>query len=598
MWPNPGAESPLPAAIEQALDQAEGSAVSKPDHAVEQAQRAVAIGRQAPSDDSTLARTLFRAAQSVALARRPDCAFSMSLEAQRLLESLDEPWRAARMLLLRGQCYALVTEYERAADLLRDAARRFANLHDRPQVGRCYSALARVSAQSGDLPKAVMYAARALKLFDRQGGDPQLRRQLQNNEAHWRTLLGLQLKAAQLLQDGQHELDLALAVLPAVEAGQNTPTDHRVAVFLETAIDLHLARADFAAVRNTLHLLGPWVRRTRGVFDRALFWMGLARLRSECGSAARAIICARRADACLANMVNEPRRIKVQLLLAELLERQLDVKGAYEALATAEKIEEQQQKQAIAMRAEMLTLEQQESRASMLRLQTLEYAQHLSSVGHMVAGITHELSQPMSSIKMLTDLSIELIQRGQPEEVAKNVAVMRSLSQRLVNLAAGLAGFPASAGAEGSNPVDLRQAIGCALEALGSKLAHSPCAVALEVPDVQVMASQDQLVRVLTNLLGNAMDAMEDAAQPRVVFRAHAEQDHVVLCLADNGHGIPDDVLERLFQPFFSTKAAGSGLGLGLALSKEAVRAMGGELTACNGPNGGAVFCITLPAVR
>jgi signal transduction histidine kinase len=598
MWPNPGAESALPLAIEQALDQAERSASTNSSRAVELVVHAVALARAVPGDGSTLARTLFLAAPVLVLARRPDRAFAMSLEAQPLLESLDEPWRAARMLWLRGQCYLNVSEYERAADLLREAARRFANLHDRVQVGRSYTALARASGLSGDLPKAVMHAARALKLFDRQGGDPQFRRQLQNNEAHWRTLLGRQLKAGRQPQRAQQELDLARAVLPDVDVAQGNSSDHRVAVFLETAIDLHLVRADLSAAGSALVKLGRWARRTTSLFDKALFWTGLARFHSACGKTARAIACARRADLSLMAVTIEPRRIEVQLLLAELLEKQLDFMGAYEALAMAERIEERQQQQAVAMRAELLTLDMRGGPTPMLPLQTLGYAQHLSSLGHMVAGITHELSQPMSSIKMLTDLSVHQIESGQLDEAVKNVAVMRAISGRLVNCAEGLVGFPARAGAGQNSPVSLRQAIGRALEALASKLARSPCTVAKDVPDLWVMAVEDQLVRVLTNLLGNALDAVEDAVEPRAVFRARVEQDYVVLCLADTGHGIPEDVLDRLFQPFFSTKAAGRGLGLGLALSKDAVQAMGGELTTCHGEDGGAVFCITLPAVR
>jgi len=111
-----------------------------------------------------------------------------------------------------------------------------------------------------------------------------------------------------------------------------------------------------------------------------------------------------------------------------------------------------------------------------------------------------------------------------------------------------------------------------------------------------VQGQENQLVRVIANLVNNALDVLEPASVRRVVFRCARESDQVVLSVHDNGPGLSPAVRDRLFQPFFSTKAVGRGLGLGLAMSRDVMREMNGDLAARNAPEGGAVFEVSLPA--
>jgi C4-dicarboxylate-specific signal transduction histidine kinase len=104
-------------------------------------------------------------------------------------------------------------------------------------------------------------------------------------------------------------------------------------------------------------------------------------------------------------------------------------------------------------------------------------------------------------------------------------------------------------------------------------------------------------VQVLVNLAVNAADAVENAAGDRrwIEVAARADGGDVAIRVEDGGAGIPPAVLPRLFEPFFTTKPPGAGIGLGLALSREYVVAVGGRLAASNGARGGAVFEVRLP---
>jgi two-component system C4-dicarboxylate transport sensor histidine kinase DctB len=109
---------------------------------------------------------------------------------------------------------------------------------------------------------------------------------------------------------------------------------------------------------------------------------------------------------------------------------------------------------------------------------------------------------------------------------------------------------------------------------------------------VMVMADRVRLEQVIINLLRNALDATRGAVEPHVEILLTAGET-ATLAVRDNGHGIVD--LDNLFEPFYTTKKPGEGVGLGLAISSGIVKDLGGRLTARNAPGGGAVFEVQLP---
>ena len=111
---------------------------------------------------------------------------------------------------------------------------------------------------------------------------------------------------------------------------------------------------------------------------------------------------------------------------------------------------------------------------------------------------------------------------------------------------------------------------------------------------VMVMADRLRLEQVIINLLRNALDAMKEAGK-RELDLLIAEGEEAVLTVRDSGKGIDD--LDALFEPFYTTKKPGEGVGLGLAISSGIVADLGGRLTARNGEEGGAVFEIRLPLI-
>jgi two-component system C4-dicarboxylate transport sensor histidine kinase DctB len=109
---------------------------------------------------------------------------------------------------------------------------------------------------------------------------------------------------------------------------------------------------------------------------------------------------------------------------------------------------------------------------------------------------------------------------------------------------------------------------------------------------------QNRLQQVLVNLIGNAIDAMDEAPERQLNFSIElASSGQLALAVSDSGAGFSERALEHLFEPFFTTKQAGEGLGLGLAISRDILRDFGGNLLAGPAPGGGARFVVLLPPV-
>lgn len=126
----------------------------------------------------------------------------------------------------------------------------------------------------------------------------------------------------------------------------------------------------------------------------------------------------------------------------------------------------------------------------------------------------------------------------------------------------------------------------------------APLDPSLEYADLVAICEDLRFEQILINLLGNALDAVAGVAAPRILVTIEASSGAIVITVADNGPGVPPELLPHLFEPFFTTKEMGRGLGLGLAISSSIASDAGGSLLERNAPEGGALFVLTLRSAR
>jgi two-component system C4-dicarboxylate transport sensor histidine kinase DctB len=227
--------------------------------------------------------------------------------------------------------------------------------------------------------------------------------------------------------------------------------------------------------------------------------------------------------------------------------------------------------------------------------QTLQQSSKLAALGEMSAAVSHELNQPLAAMKTYLAGAKLLLQRKRPEEALSSFQRIDDLIERMGAITRQLKSY-ARKGGEAFEPVDVKDCVSSALAMMEPQLRRRDVAIVRNLPRTPVMVEADRvrLEQVLINLLRNAVDATRGTPKPEIQITV-STGDMVMITVRDNGTGITD--LERLFEPFYTTKAPGDGVGLGLAISSGIVNDLGGRLTARNGREGGAVFEIRLPAL-
>ncbi len=228
----------------------------------------------------------------------------------------------------------------------------------------------------------------------------------------------------------------------------------------------------------------------------------------------------------------------------------------------------------------------------------LVQAGKMAALGQMSAGLAHELNQPLTAMRTLSESAAILLDHERHDEVRGNLKRIRDMVDRLARLTAQLKTF-SHKNQLGPSPVALAAAIDDArVIVAGAEQKHGvQVEVDIEPPQLAVMADEAALGSVLVNLMRNAIEAMEHMPQRVLRLQGRLSEDgRAVLTVSDTGPGIRDDVVPKLFEPFVTTKPAGSGLGLGLVLCAQLVRAMNGGLRADNREGGGAYFVVDLPA--
>lgn len=222
---------------------------------------------------------------------------------------------------------------------------------------------------------------------------------------------------------------------------------------------------------------------------------------------------------------------------------------------------------------------------------TVLRAESLAEVGHVAAGLAHELRNPLTSIKMLVQNDLE--DAGphglSPEDMRVIEAEIRRMEERL-NVFIDFARPPRPE----RRLVDLKEVVDQTLTLIGGRARKQRVDLRFDRPAeaVEVEADGEQLRQLLVNLALNALDVLPRGGVLEVELRPEADG-HVEVAVQDTGPGIQTEHLGRLYEPFFTSKE--TGLGLGLVVSQRIAHDHGGTLHATNRPQGGARFVLRLP---
>jgi signal transduction histidine kinase len=232
------------------------------------------------------------------------------------------------------------------------------------------------------------------------------------------------------------------------------------------------------------------------------------------------------------------------------------------------------------------------------QMQEMQRTEQLRVCGEMAAGLAHEIRNPLAGMKvsievLLSELTIEERDREVLVKIIEQIRHIELLMKNLLNYARPVAAQPSIV-----NVNKILEKTAYFIEKHPAFVSGSPSKRIIKelddrLPDIY--ADPQQLQQIFLNLLLNAADAVPEGGKITIKTSRDEEGKTVAVEIHDTGKGIPEELRERIFQPFFTTKGKGKGTGLGLAVSKRIVEEHGGSIEATNHAAGGAVFKIVLP---
>jgi len=220
-------------------------------------------------------------------------------------------------------------------------------------------------------------------------------------------------------------------------------------------------------------------------------------------------------------------------------------------------------------------------------------AEKLAAVGQLVAGVAHELNNPLTAVMGFSEF---LLMAECPPEVKATLSKVHGAANRCRRIIQHLLSFSGEQESR-RRPADLNELAADVLEFSGRALSDKGIEVVTdyeqELPLVSVDA--DRMKQVLLGMVNNAVEAMEDRPERTLTARTWSEDEKVFLSLADTGVGIPEANLTKVFDPFFTTHEIGQGVGLGLSTCYAVVQKFGGTVSVESEAGAGTTFTIELP---
>ena len=246
------------------------------------------------------------------------------------------------------------------------------------------------------------------------------------------------------------------------------------------------------------------------------------------------------------------------------------------------------------LRSEIVERKSAEARLRKTQKELVQ-AGKLAALGQMSAALSHEINQPLAAVKSYADNAAQYLQRNRLSEVADNILRISQMADRMAKISGHLRNFARQPG-DKLRDVEIGEVVQEAVEIVAPQLRQTGVTLHLNPsPEpLWVKGGKLRLQQVIVNILSNAMDAVSAADPKEIYITWAAEGDKVQISIRDTGHGIAPLVMDQVFDAFYTTKEAGSGMGLGMSISYNIVEDFGGKLAAQNHPDGGAVFTVVL----
>lgn len=238
---------------------------------------------------------------------------------------------------------------------------------------------------------------------------------------------------------------------------------------------------------------------------------------------------------------------------------------------------------AVAQMELRLELKQQIEREALVKRNSLQMMQSakMSTLGEMASGVAHEINNPLAIIQGKVFLMKRLLDspEANKQKLFDGLERIETTADRIGKIVKGLLNFSRDTNGMDKEKMNLQKVVQEALVLCEERLRLNDISLRItDIENVELQCVPVQLSQAILNLINNAYDSVHGTPEAWVELTAKSIGDDIVISITDSGPGIPDDIAEKIMNPFFSTKDMGKGTGLGLSIAKGLVEGHGGEL--------------------
>ena len=229
----------------------------------------------------------------------------------------------------------------------------------------------------------------------------------------------------------------------------------------------------------------------------------------------------------------------------------------------------------------------------------LAHANRVATMGQLAASIAHEVNQPIAALLVNAETAVRWLAHQPPnlEKAKRSIGRIISDGKRTADIVSRIRDFSKSAPARKAD-LEINEAILEIMILTRAAMSEHGVLLTMQLSErlPRIFGDRVQLQQVVLNLIMNALEAMSEVSEGSralLISTSEAELGGVLVAVSDSGPGLPPASLARIFEPFYTTKS--SGLGMGLSICRSIVEAHGGQLSATPNEPRGAVFCMMLP---
>lgn len=221
----------------------------------------------------------------------------------------------------------------------------------------------------------------------------------------------------------------------------------------------------------------------------------------------------------------------------------------------------------------------------------------LADIGQLAAGMAHELNNPLAIMSGYLDEIETLLEKDSydRDELFQYFQSANKASKRIRKIVSGMLSHVRSESQE-LKPTSLKKLVEEVFVFLDKMLSSQAIQTKIDVEDVIINCNQLHIDQIITNIVSNACNALFDVSDPTIKVSSEVTKNEIILKIWNNGESIPDDIKEKLFTPFFTTKGVGKGTGLGLYMSYQFMQTHGGNLKFESDPLHGTTFFLHFPS--